>query len=733
MPFSLKDPKELLAVYKDEPLSSPHIHVGLGTATLDQPFAVKAIGATFSVGLDETTEIQGFNSPDDTDEDGVVGPRQNAGDDGTLAPLLTVDGQENAWLKYRVDVQVKADAGVDLPYVSPSLEGQREVVIADYRRHNRTELLRGAIEADIPKLRLPFVAGELAEIRVGDAATYQARGKLKASLGIKWTDAFTSNLSLLTQLVPGGGLLGIETDVGASLTASVTFSDDFILAFTRVADDTFRVAVRKAKTSERDVTFKVGAEVALTSVKEQLNSILDALVKVAPFSRFEGWLKAQPTNPEEQKLLTMALQRLGWSTAPAATWSDAWTALKKKAADALAQLANEKVEAAFSYEYSRLEDTSTLLQFTAPLHTLQENLGALLQGKLDEVGSKNGVTLERYLRQDKSVFTQAWGFSLSLGKWELLGQDKKELTKVVQYNRPPATGVVPQQKISFLGVRQYTGKLLDWEGSWTVDFKADMDHFVTDPTAANLSYGLHLLLKRGALSGDALDRAIDEALQWRVFGFAKRSEVAAALTGKDVKGSRLELKFEDRAVRALLKQAASLDKDHLARALARALPWANVEARRTPMMRVELYAPLWRAYLDQNWSANTAADTVAATLKDRLDEGTLYDEHRHPSGNPSLSSFADMVYNFSDTIPQWNSFHEGFNSWADAVAQGQSPAKLSDAFEAMQEFWAQSFHVKALGSLLLEVGAAGASGLAGIERTWTVSLGTTEKTFSTSA
>jgi hypothetical protein len=740
---------KLVAQVPDKVLGDDEIHVQLLEGlTVEEPVVNKETpDFTFALDAGVKASIEAFNSPGDVDTAGVVGDGAKADDKG-LAPVLLLDKEpKQGWLKYVTEVRAKATGGKPLPFVSLKADGEVRVLVADYRAHALTEEVKKALRADLDgPLRLPTHRNNLQRLAPGDALTFQARGTLKASVTLQWADVFSTNVHFLSGLVPTSTLIAVSLDAGASLGASMELTDDYLVIFSRPEAGRLHVAVKKAVARQAGLTGRLG--VSVTTLKDQssgervTSAVLSGLLGM-PVKKFEDML----TQLEEKKLgelelkaLRLALDQLGLQEVEAnpAGLKRAWLDLKeKKLPERLDALASEKLEAGFSYEYSRLAEGTTLLALTCSDAQAAELHPHLLLGDLERVMGyvrEQGLALERCWLEELTTTREAWGFSLKLGAWAVGGQDTKVLKQVVQRNSVERDA---PRRVSFLGTRAYTGSLLEPWRSWTVDFKADMADFRPQPTTVDLDYGLYLLLhsherKRGERE---LRELVDEAILWRVLDDADEErfltqlhEAAGVRRGQDMRvETRLELKLDDVLFREVLQRSADPDLHKVfSRALARALPWYPVHCREMPEVRESVYAPLWEAFLAQGgWKPDYAAKTAAQNLRNNPFVGDFYrvegflEDNRVREG---MVTFAEVIKKNPGTADKWRDFRAALLRLRNDIAAHRPPESLPAVFEELEDSWGTAFHLKATGAFFLELALRSAKGLSMVERTFTVTL-----------
>lgn len=735
---------ELKGLLLDTPLQDSQIRTTLGTVTVEQPISLGLEALTFVLDGGTSASIEAFNSPGDVDADGVVGDKPKEEDVTKLSPPLLL-GQD-AWLKYGASLRAKAQPGVTMPFLSASASGEVSLFVADYHRHELTEKLKEALDKDRRALRLPMVLDHVLKLQPKEALSFQARTRLETSVSLQWADVVTSNLNALSRLLPAGTLLGLTLNAGATVTGSLTVSDDFILTFSREQAGEVVVSVQKGAVKGSKLAAQVGVSVELAST-DVVDAALNALVGLPGLKQFEALvdkLSNAQLDEAEKNLLRVVLDRLGLSgyEADASSIKKAWEDQKAKARDALTTLAAQKIAAGFQYEYSRLSDEQTLLRLALPDDQLRRFHTPLVLGRVSRVLEQvDPSSVRSYFQQASRTLNEAWGFSLGFSKWQLLSsQSQKQLQRVTLYGSPDH--VHGPKRYAYVGVRSYEGGFFQDRGGWSIDFKCDMPEFKTEPTVQDFNFGLYLLLRRnGKLSDTELRQAIDEAIVWHVLDDADEEQVFQQVRNA-AKGGSVEVRLEVKLADTLFRELASLavafaQPEFFAKALARAMPWDTSRARADPEFRQSVYAPLWMAYLTEkakDWTPQRAAQRAAWWLKqDRIAKG-VGGEVAYWEGTGRANTFADVLDKnsrladvggmYGGTYVRWQRLVASMAQLRDGLQQGAAPTLIDRVFEDLEELWRVSFHVKAFGAMLLDVSRKSVSGLAAVERTLTVVTGT---------
>jgi hypothetical protein len=277
---------------------------------------------------------------------------------------------------------------------------------------------------------------------------------------------------------------------------------------------------------------------------------------------------------------------------------------------------------------------------------------------------------------------------------------------------------------SYLGARSYSGSWIGEEIQWGVDLKADMQDYAAEPLVDDFSFGVHLLwtVDQKRLSGSELEGWLDAAVVWRVCRESDVPDLRGRLSAMLGRHATLNIQVtcSNEVLRALLPRLATAPVREFAPALAAAMPWMKLsEARSSAGERRRLYAPLWTLYLEK--PDRSQADFAAAAEQHVQAEGRpeLRLAERTPSGTNPFS-FAGLTQINGDTRGACQAFTRGCNILHTAIlSRARNEKTIDKAVSAMNDLWAQSHHVRAIGVYLLDA-AERAGSLGDVTRTLTV-------------
>lgn len=695
----------------------------LGSAALDVTPAGISFKPGFSipggdVALSATSKltVQAFNSLDDTDVDGLLRPAA-AGRPPRMVTLTT----NGAWLKYRLDANLKATVKASLGAAGFNIDGSAGAVLADYRFHPlRTEAVRAGFLADVVAgARTVFDRASVERLQPGDAVTLQTQGAIDAKVTVSFTDLWTTQATALVALAGGLKAVAFKATAGVTATFRVRISDEFVVSFAGVDASTWRIGVRKAKARKVGAGVAARFEVAAADPRELnafLTEIKNALVG-QPLDKVNDLLDKATLgtmSDSQQAQVAGLLERFGLSGT-----LDALKELKKRVAaideglaDVLQEVARTKITIGFAYEYARIEEDTELLQMTVNGANLRAVHGDLIRGDLGSAiaaaaRADAGVSLERYLNQSTLTRTKSWGFTLGIGKWvDVGGKDTDKLTVVKRRN---LEGRVQE---SYLGTRGYEGR---WQGDlfhWAADFRADMRAYAQNatPTLPEFDLGLHLAIaaSHGKFGGDDIDEYLDFAACW---GIVRDEEMALRRqdladfkgTGQDVS---IQLTIGDEAFRLLLPLIAGATDGDFAFALALAMPRQPKQfGLRTPSERLAIYRRVWDFYLTHPNAGSEERRVNAAAILKAEGQAALADvEKNAPAPHPLLDfTMSGRVMSDGDPLDRWRTFRNGASLLHQTlVSGGPAETALDRARRSMQSCWGQVHHLRAIGAFLID-------------------------------
>lgn len=596
--------------------------------------------------------VRVFNRPEDRDEDAVF---------GSGAPPHIAFDLQSAWIKYKLSARVDSPAKIAIAAVKAG----GEIALADYRVHRATDRAFAAMTDDLDSPRSLLSLDDVKKLAPGEALLMEISGALSASVALAWSDILGAKLPELLEDLPERLPVAVRLQSTFSATASLRVTDQFSVVISRTPDEDYRIAVKKAKS--RNHRFGIELEAGLDAnaseaIAKELAPVFDALTEAA------AGRDAILSRIEE---------------------------LRSKIGQKLDALFQWKAMAGFAYEYARIDESAAIADYILlDDRQIDDDHARAIAGDWARIaGALRQDTSERallrYLNETTLTRRSAFGFSLGIGKW--LTVQAQEQSVFMQSTRTSLDGF---RLITSKGTRRYDEKSIpqnDFE--WIVDLEAQMKEFLSAPTSRDLDYGLHyaVILERGAISENDLDRMLDFAAMWDVCT-PDRSTFAAAIGQR---GSlRVQMLFEREALAATL--GAFGDVAAWAEPLAAAMPYMSSFAeRRAFAARAAVYAPAWERWLA---GATLSGPEWAALLRPSIRSGLILLEER--------ALPASFAWTIDEGHPQLrarlDAFMRGAEKLHEAMTSEQPPERIADAYALLQQFWSQRLYIAASGRYLLD-------------------------------
>jgi hypothetical protein len=674
-----------------------------------------SVGVTFTVEAGGEVSVSAFNVPTDRDPDLVLAPADPGRPDDRAAQLELTPG--SCWLKVQHRAHAKLEGSTRVGGAGPHLAAEAPVTFSDYRLHDPGENAVQAVTRDLLNPRFAQRLEDVEALRPSEALAFQASGTLRAKVDVSWSDVLASGLGALAGIVGAASLLAVELPAEASVSGTVTLGDEFAVIFSRLADGRTRVTVKKAASRTFTAAADLGLSVELAdpqqlelAVREAVTGLLGedyATVR----SLIDKASLAELSEVERWAAEALAA-RLGLGEA-----LNAFTVLRDKlrqiegaVAEAVAELAAEKLTVGFAYEYSRLANGSTLLEVVLDAGSLATHHASLCARDLEPViaailEGRTGLTLEGYLHRRTLERANGFGFTLGIGPWAARGRQRRALSRVIDED------IGGRLRVSCLGLGAYEGRWLTNVAGWTVDLKADMRRFALAgaPRLSEFALGFHLAWhwRQESLSEDRLDEVLDAAVLWDVFDVDHAADLRRRLAPAVGRTSDLtvQLRFDDRPFRAVLPaMAAGRDADFAA-ALGAAMPRrTGSQGRGDPARRRELYAPLWAHVLEH---PDAPARALVALARQHLAKGEEpqlgFLEENYLKLAPTCTFVGLARVANQNTAAAWHEFRSGARLLHEAAAaDAEEGGTLENVFSLMVNLWVQTHHVRALGAFMLE-------------------------------
>ena len=703
---------EARALVSGERMDSPKI--GADPVMLElAPHLSFGGGATLSINPRGAFSVAVLNDEQDSDTDGVLQKDGAETPQGTLPPhFLLKDGP---WLKLRAEAGIKASVAADLgAFVGIEAGGDASIAVAQYHQQKPETTARAAFLDAITTPGFATRLEDVVDLGIGDVVLLRRGGSISASVTVTASDLFTGQIGTLGRLLGSRGPIVVAFAAGATLEFEVAVKDDFVIVFSREAKDAWRAGVRRAKSSRVAASVDAGIEAKLKNPGAIQKLVKDVLASAVgqPLSKVKALLaKAtlEDLKPAERKIFEAVAERLGVGGVIASLQDlrERIADLEAKVDGVVRDVVQTRVSLSFAYEYSRVAEHVNLLQVKLTGKALAAFHGDLVAGRtvpvLDTVRQGSpGVTLDTYLHQKTLTRSASWGFSLGIGKWvDVGGTDFRTVKKVERTNLEGAL------QRSYLGTRGYKGRWVGETFDWSVDLRADMKDYAKPVKVSNYTFGLHLAwgATQKSLSEEELEQWLDVAMLWKVLtdSAAARDALSSAI-GRKAQVT-VQLTVPNTVVRSVLPLIAATTPESFAGAMAAAMPWMEMlPVRKDWRQRRAAYTPLWERALSgvtlsgSDWGRIAAEHLRAAGIVDAGD----FERNRVAPNDPF--SFAGLVQINGDVRQTCLAFATGARILHAAIlADQQDQGTVGAAFKAMDDLWAQSHHVRAVGVRVLDL------------------------------
>ena len=676
-------------------------------------------------------QVSAFNSADDKDPDGILVARNDGEADDEEPEEITLDipaqvslDPRHAWMKYAFDADISGGVSGNLKNLGFSFSADKKLRIADYRRHSRDGIFLPTILSDLRHARLALRIDDVMKLKTHEALLMQSIGEIRTNVTLSWADVFTSQFGNLGILLNTDDVIPLKFSAGMSLSASVGFTDDFIVAFSRPEEGSIRIAVRKAKQRQTDYSFETSVRVTLPfqAVEAALENVVEGVLGMPlgqAWQLLEGDAPNLLTDPKVGILLKL-LPKLGLRPV-ADTLKELKEAIKeaKKAlADfeervkkAVEEIAHEKITAGFKFEYGRLDTSATMLQAvmrdqdlgTYHRQLIRRDITPLLNAIQTETP---GIEPESYLNRKSVKVERAWGFTLGFGRWSMFGRSTEAVTRTEDRN------IDGDKKYLYHGRRGYRSRLGE-EVTWMIDFRADMERFSAyqAPRMSEYRFGLTLVWERsGRMSREKIKEMLDHAVLWKVCSarsVSMMTEKLAPCVGKKC-DLVLQVRVDDDLFRAILPSLAQATSSDLSDALGAAMSWMrHYPSKQSVTSRRLHYGPLWRAYFRHPAaSSNDLRATAVDYLRKDMDEDLLADLEDRVQ-HPDPFTFTGLAHLNDRTIVDVEKFNAGMAQLSDGIDRDlPDNGLIAEVYKKIRYLGKHSHHVRALGYYVGELAEA---------------------------
>ena len=89
----------------------------------------------------------------------------------------------------------------------------------------------------------------------------QFAGNVEATVTVSWSDVFSAAVPALSRILRSQQAIALKVKAGASVSATVSLSDEFMVVFSRADATNIRVALKKARASSVGLSLRAGVSV----------------------------------------------------------------------------------------------------------------------------------------------------------------------------------------------------------------------------------------------------------------------------------------------------------------------------------------------------------------------------------------------------------------------------------------------------------------------------------------
>ncbi len=580
---------DLLLRLPDEPLGAGAVPSTPFEAALEKTTVLLERSPGLTLTASPSISISVFNAPEDRDPDGLV-----------------ESAEGRATLRYALSGRLRGRSGKSLANAGFALSGEGLVRLLHDVSHDGKERLRAAVATDLAKgPRLALLPGHGTSLAPGERVAPAPAGALQAEATPSWSSLLATGLPVPAAPFGVPGPLPVKVEAGAKLRARVRAQEALLVAFTGREDGVDGVRVTVRLTERREAKTDAGVEVQIDPNAEDLQA-LASLVGEAflgrPLALAREVLdraRGRSLDDETREVLADLLARLGGDDVleGLAALDAKLEELQKGLSAAVEKAAKARIGLAFAWELRRLRETDVVLEATLTDEELGRFHGDLVRGKLDGLLRaslvEGGPRVSQWLSTKVDTTEAKRTVSLSLAPWFVaLGTDTERVKSV---DRADLAG---RRRVAFEASRRYDGTFGGDRASWAVNLAGSSRSFQTDPRLvdAALSLSLVWVASRDSPSGEETRLDIDTAILWGALTPQNAEERSRAedREAPDHRTLRVEVRFDDRALRATLRGLREEPSEDDAGALAAALPWlAASPYRRHVALRKAAYAPLW--------------------------------------------------------------------------------------------------------------------------------------------
>ncbi len=633
---------------------------------------------------------------------------------------LLIPKQGEAWLAYSSESKLDIDNPEIISQLGINFDVDKKIIFNSYKVHSDSQTLPQAIFQDLKGFVVIFSKNQvLTNLQVNEAVSMQVAGKFKTSATVRWADIFAGGLNELGKLLGSNESIKIQLGAKAEADFNIEVKDDFSLVICKIADNQYRISLKKAVSQNISAKASLSIGVSLQN-PAQLTRVLAPMIEgifdlpenklkeIAEKIKADQWL-----DEAERQAVGMIIRRLGLSQGvDIKQIPQKIEETEKRVLELVKNIAQTKVQLGFSFEYQRLKSEEAFLQAVVSQSILEQNHQHILffriSNLLSNLINKEEASIEKYLHETHYQKRVSWGLGLDFGRWgALAGKDNKSVEWSVRQN------VQQKQQVSFVGTRIY--KAIEWKNkiNWGVSFTAQMPNFSFESIAKahEFQYSLQVIWEQieSETNREELLQLIDLAVLWGIISqeeFDKYAlELENALGNTQNISYAFQIQVPHEAFVLLLPILSRKINGLIGKALGAGMNFLSYfDSRKVVEKRAELYAPLWATYLSKHEENINWASLAQTHLRNQHRDLANYEGSYQRNSTGGYNYFQGLIHLNPNTAAQVESFVAGANLLAKGIGS-ELPYEevIQKSFEQMQAFWTQSHHIRSLGYYLLDI------------------------------
>ncbi|HBL29168.1 MAG TPA: hypothetical protein DD490_20245 [Acidobacteria bacterium] len=467
--------------------------------------------------------------------------------------------------------------------VSFGLKGEIAARLLDYRKQQPSDPVGESLVQSLAGARFATRWEDVQSLaETEDRLAFLVDGTLAFTATLTASDVLVGCLSALDGTLGITGAGALQVKAGASIGVTLAASDAFRLVFSSGKEGRIALEVSKATSRQAGGSASFGVDVGFDNHAALTELIHNYLAhrfgaKLEEIEELLGKLDTAADMNSLGPLRVLAEQiasRLGIASGQSTLQRLQQLLSEERLSAEIDRVTKERLQAAFTFAYTRIETHETLLACEADPAALAELHPQLLLGNLTKITARlrdedPRFVLGNYLETKSVQKKHSFGAILRLRDWAVGGTTKVERTETIQYNEEK-----DKKRVSLDGRKSYTGGFCGARAEYAFELSAAMANFAPEPKGRDFTFtlGLDWAWEEKA-SQHLIHTILDVATVWRIANPADLPSAHAILDPLRGRiGADLELQFNDDGVRQLAKVSEEDFCRAWALAMAEALP-----------------------------------------------------------------------------------------------------------------------------------------------------------------